>query len=811
MLAACPHESKARAAKIYEETWIQLERGDLHRALRQADSQLRMFRDTNSEWHWRFTVLKGEILVRQGLDADAVAFLQNDLPSALGSSEIAIWRNLSLGAAYSFLNQFDKAQQFLGDAQNLSQRYAPQLLGEVALRKGTLAFLRGDTAAAESAYRETLRLAREQHDQFLEAAALGSLGLIAAKEEHYDESIDFNQAALRLSDAVGAKTSVARTLGNMGWSYFSMGDFENALALYQRAEKASSESGLVADQVYWLIDVGNAHYELKDYASSESSYREALTLAQSLADRQALLECYENLAVLNLERRQLDAAQYYAAQISKELQDNKDRLLTAYSTLIDGWIAEGKHDIARAEQSFLAIARSTDPETSLRWEAQARLAMLYANNGRQTDADREFRKASDTIEAVRSSIHSEELRISFLANATELYDDYVDFLVTQHKTRDALRLAVLTRARTLLEGLGLDPERQSAQISALDWNQVARRERAVILCYWLGPRRSYLWAITPSGQFRLFELSPAEQIDSAVRAYGDALIGPRDVLATANASGKNLYEMLIAPVRNLIPRGSRAIVVPDGSLCGLNFETLLVPDPLPHYWIEDVTVSNSHSLLLVAAAHQKPARVSGRLLLIGDPISPGDEFPRLPQATAEMTSIERHFQPSDTKVFTGREATADSYLASSPGQFSFIHFVAHGTSSRAKPLESAVILTKQGDSFKLYGRDVVKHPLKADLVTISACQGAGSRNYAGEGLVGLSWAFLRAGARGVIAALWDVNDASTADLMDRLYGELGRGKNPASALRDAKLALLHSGTIYQKPFYWAPFQFYMGL
>src|SRR5262249_15612262 len=80
LLAACPHESKARAAKIYEETWIQLERGDLHRALRQADSQLRMFRDTNSEWHWRFTVLKGEILVRQGLDADAVAFLQNDLP-----------------------------------------------------------------------------------------------------------------------------------------------------------------------------------------------------------------------------------------------------------------------------------------------------------------------------------------------------------------------------------------------------------------------------------------------------------------------------------------------------------------------------------------------------------------------------------------------------------------------------------------------------------------------------------------------------------------------------------------------------------
>jgi CHAT domain-containing protein len=124
-----------------------------------------------------------------------------------------------------------------------------------------------------------------------------------------------------------------------------------------------------------------------------------------------------------------------------------------------------------------------------------------------------------------------------------------------------------------------------------------------------------------------------------------------------------------------------------------------------------------------------------------------------------------------------------------------------------------VILSKEGDSYKLYARDIVLHHLNAKVVTISACNGSGTRAYSGEGLVGLSWAFLRAGAHNVIGALWEVSDASTPQLMDTLYGELSQGKDPATALRDAKLSLLHSGdsrSVFKKPFYWAPFQLYAG-
>jgi CHAT domain-containing protein len=62
----------------------------------------------------------------------------------------------------------------------------------------------------------------------------------------------------------------------------------------------------------------------------------------------------------------------------------------------------------------------------------------------------------------------------------------------------------------------------------------------------------------------------------------------------------------------------------------------------------------------------------------------------------------------------------------------------------------------------------------------------------------------------VIGALWDVNDASTANLMDHLYDGLKRGQTPDAALRSAKLSLLHSDDVVRKPFYWAPFQLYTG-
>ena len=176
-----------------------------------------------------------------------------------------------------------------------------------------------------------------------------------------------------------------------------------------------------------------------------------------------------------------------------------------------------------------------------------------------------------------------------------------------------------------------------------------------------------------------------------------------------------------------------------------------------------------------------------------------------------MTRIESLFSTRDKSVFAGRRANPEAYLASNPAQYSYIHFVSHAVASQTDPLDSAIILspsTASGNSFKLYAREIMQHPIDARLVTISACNGSGTRSYAGEGLVGLSWAFLHAGAHSVIGALWEVSDDSTPRLMDTFYQGLQAGQTPAAALRQAKLNLLYSHAVSHIPYYWAPFQLY---
>jgi CHAT domain-containing protein len=140
-----------------------------------------------------------------------------------------------------------------------------------------------------------------------------------------------------------------------------------------------------------------------------------------------------------------------------------------------------------------------------------------------------------------------------------------------------------------------------------------------------------------------------------------------------------------------------------------------------------------------------------------------------------------------------------------------IHFTAHGLANRTSPLDSAVILSPKSGAFLLYARDIADQPIHAQLVTIASCRSAGAKSYPGEGLLGLAWAFLRAGAADVIAGLWDVNDKSTAEIMAGLYAGLAVGKCPADALRSAKLAMTRRTDSYRKPYYWGPFQNYIGV
>ncbi len=801
-------------AHVREET----RRGDLNAALKDVQQAFREYSSKDAGWAWQFRVLNAHVLVLRGSNSEALKLLDEELPAPLRFSEVAVRRRMVQGLAHDFSQEYDKAEEDLKDAEKLARDYQPNLLADVEQSKGTLEVDLKKYTEAEADFRSTLSIARKQKLPQLESSALGSLGNVAMRQYQYDKAIEQYKSALRVSTALHENSSFAKTLGNIAWGYFELGDFENALSLFNQAVEASKRSGLVADRVYWLTGVANSNFALGDFKAAESALQEAIKFARASDEKNTLDECLNDLSAVALETGDVEAAERYNTEASNLQPSGIDRSQVLYSALIRARIYSNRKDFAEAEPLFKKIAGDPATTKADRWEAKARLAKLYDDENRLADAEREYWEVIGTFEEARRSVGQDELRLSFLSGGIRYYDDYVEFLISHGRSNDALKAAELSRALTLMEGTSSKVNAPKATLQATLGVQppaVARRLQATLLFYWLGQKHSYLWVIT-QGKTTCLTLPAASKIDPLVKTYREAVAGSNDVAETEKAAGEELYAMLVAPAQKFIAQNSRVVLLPDGSLYSLNFETLIVPDPKPHFWIEDVTITTASSLALLASAASRPPAKQKNLLLVGDALKASDEFEQLPQAEDEMKIVEGYFPEANRTVLKREQATPGAYLASNPERYSYLHFVTHGTASRAQPLESAVILSKEpaSDTYKLYARDIVTRHLNAELVTISACNGSGTRAYSGEGLVGLSWAFVRAGAHNVIAALWEVSNApSTAQLMDAFYKGLSRGEDPAAALRDAKLSFLRSSSansVFRKPYYWAPFQLYTG-
>jgi len=744
-----------------------------------------------------------------------LSILKPEAPAALATTEIPEQRRLYRGIAHRYTQEFAIAERDFEETELLAKPLVPRYTCQLLIARAALWVDEKKYDSAESDYHAALALARSNALRGLEANSLADFGRLATARGRYDEAIDLYAAALQAANELGMKGNMSVILGNMAWNYRKLGDFENALAFGKQAEDASVQAGLIGNQIYWLTGMSNVYYEQHEYGPAEAVLVQALDLARHQGDKRTLVEFLNDLSEIALQTGDIESAEKYYAEAAQIEQAGLDQSGVLESMLVRGRIAQSKRAYKDAERAFLQVIADSRADAAQKWEAHARLAQTCASEGQFDKADKEFRRSLETIEGVRSSVQAEELRLSFLSSGIDFYDGYIHFLISRGREQDALLVAELSRARTLEEGLATATDKATPRLSALRPQQLAKRLKATLLFYWIGHDRSCLWVITPA-EVAYFALPKAAEIEPVVKSHEKSVLGMRDAQDAGSTAGKQLYVMLVEPAKKLIPSGSRVFVLPAESLYGLNFETLVVPDPQPHFWIEDVTLTTASSLTLLdhsATRREEEAAKRRSLLLVGNTEPPNADFPKLPQAPAEMQKVGRYFPDSSRKVLEGKRATPFAYLGSNPERFAYLHFVMHGTASHTRPLESAVILSKEGDSYKLYARDIVPHHLNANLVTISACTGSGTRAYSGEGLVGLSWAFLRAGAHNVIGALWEVSDASTPQLMDALYGELSQGKDPATALRDAKLSLLHSPdskSVFKKPFYWAPFQLYAG-
>jgi CHAT domain-containing protein/Tfp pilus assembly protein PilF len=804
VLAACACRSTIDPVRpLYEAARHSVRCGELNRALEEIAEAETRAGDPSSEWSWKLRLLRAEVHLLLRETTAAQSLLNASLPSGTAYRSIEVRRTSLLAQVKGALGHFAEAIQTLETArqQAIAASADDERLDIDTLHAQMLLRLKNWTEA-NTLLEDVVSRASDRGDTYRLAVALHNMALGHLLRKKYDEALRLFQRLLGLKDIQNFMV-YGTALTNAGISLGRMGQFDKAVELQQQAVKTHESRGRRTFLGLALGELGTTYLLQDDPRQALPYLSRAFEVSTSTRAPDAPLWA-GNLAKVAIDLGNYEQAEHFnqeAIRLKTALKRS-----TIYNTYYSALIATGRGQVQDATRLYEAVLRAPDGSPGLQWESHDGLARVALSAGRKRDASDHFDAALRIIRATRSDLLATEYRVSFLSRVTRFYRNYVDTLVAAGDIHRALEVTDSSRGVVLAERMG-GSAGHFQTTNARNLIAAAKRSGSVWLSYWLAPERSYVWVVTGDGVHSV-PLAGSAQIEQLVQQYRVMVESSSvDPLAKSGTPGDALYAMVVAPVAQFIPPGSSVRIVPDGALHNVNFETLPVDGPRRHYWIEDVTVAIAPSLgLLASNAARADTSGDASLLLVGDPTPRVKEFPRLGYAPVEMQAVSKHFSTSRTVRHDSDRATPAQFLAAEPDRFSVIHFTAHAAANRTSPLESAVILAGPAGADRLYARDVAERSLKAELVTISACRSAGERAYAGEGLIGFSWAFLRAGARQVIAGLWDVDDQSTATLMDALYAGIARGDPAPTALRAAKLALMQRGGNIARPYYWGPFE-----
>ncbi|MDB4915065.1 MAG: Tetratricopeptide 2 repeat protein, partial [Gemmatimonadetes bacterium] len=281
----------------------------------------------------------------------------------------------------------------------------------------------------------------------------------------------------------------------------------------------------------------------------------------------------------------------------------------------------------------------------------------------------------------------------------------------------------------------------------------------------------------------------------------------------------DLYRLLIGPALGEISRFHVICIIPNGSLWRLPFHVLAPQAGQP--LLVSHTVYYAPSLAYVQEAKgmamHRAHEHARDLVAFGNPM-PGSlpsgsmrgftagDLRSLPDAAREAIGIAAIYGPGRSRVYTGTAARASIFRSEAP-KYRILHIGTHAILDDHAPMNSALVFMGDSPDFDdgiLDAREISSMTLNADLAVLAACDTALGRVDEGEGMLGLSWSFMIAGATTTVVSQWSVDSRATSILMLEFYRRLERGESIAEALRHAALSV-RSRPQYAHPFYWAPF------
>src|SRR6202034_4528739 len=356
LLPHCARRRDPQAA--YDHARQTLSQGSFETGALEAQEGYKEFHSLSAEWAWKFTILRARAQYQRGMYEEVLSLLASE-PAPTPSGELAVqklrWRGLSLAS----LRRFGEAEDRFNEAERLCSTSGSRACTDIVHAQGTLEMDRGHYAAAQRFFARVLPRARASGDRFWEASTLLDLSWSANEQTHFDEALDWADAARQISLASNFADFAQTALGNMGWAYYKLGDPEKAEGMFIEAKQQAEKLGDLTDQVTWLQAIGYIYLDAGKFDAAEESYQRALALAQH-TNREDIIDSLTALAFVSERTGKLDDAKRYSDEALAKAREDKHGREQVYPLLVQGRVAARLHDPATAETAFREVAQSQD-------------------------------------------------------------------------------------------------------------------------------------------------------------------------------------------------------------------------------------------------------------------------------------------------------------------------------------------------------------------------------------------------------------------------------------------------------------------
>ena len=718
---------------------------------------------------------------------------------------------IAIAKVHGEMGQYGKAFSYLNKAHQVSKSSGdPSTRANIMSSQATLFLEQEDYAAAQTSFNASLAVYRSSGNMRQEARVLLKLAVIRQREGHYDEALPlFERSMERASFTKLVDVQIEAGQG-IGVVRTAKRDFPGALKAINESLELARGLNAKTREAELLWRAAQTSYAMQDYRDSASLAEQALVLARSLRlprltylATAALGDAYAGegkvdlaITTLNEAINQVEQLRDYATGRPESRYLFFENKLGPYHTLVKLLTDQG--------ENFEALLYAERAKGRLLLEAVRRNTADLQNM--LTPAEKvEIERLHDKVLAIYQRIQSatDDESTGELKNQLDAARrDFASF----EKTLVAAHPELLLRA---------GPPQLLTQANL---NRLVSVDDVAYLEYVVTRDNIGLFILRQNGitqKLKYVKLSVnTDELRQKVSEFHSALAERQP---NYESLGRELYRSLLQPVITELQNVSTLCIIPDEFLWTLPFQALTTSSG--KYLVQQYSLFYAPSLSVLnemtLRRHQQSSKES--LIAFGNPVIESSQALKehlepIPESETEVSAIARAIRTQMKRVLIAHQADEKTFRAVAP-QYATIHLATHGVLDNRDPLNSYLLLTKthgdwQNDGL-LYAREIIEMHLDADLAVLSACETGNGRISPGEGVIGMSWAFLVAGARSVVVSQWRVNSASTSKLMENFYQALAgpndpNSRNKSDALREASLRLLNDRR-YRHPFYWAGF------